>query len=319
MEVIFEVVNRAGRVLERHRASGSELTIGRAFDNELILSDETVSPHHARIETSAEGNVVLRDLNSLNGIRSDRHVRVDGTTPLHSGAEYGFGRARVRIYSTAHAVTETVRIGGLDWLVNRLGGAPVLSCIVCVVALVAITEQWLHTYSAVRWQQWGIGVFGVMMVGVVIAMFWAIVGRIVKHEGRFKTHLALVMLYLLLQSAIYFGYELLLFNSLNTPLSQVFSLGLSFLLLSGLIWLSLHIATNQGSAQRWKIAVATSGIFLCLSIYPKILDQTEFSTSPDYIKVIKPPAVRFARGNSEEDFVEKLPILFSQTNHDDNT
>jgi len=317
MEIVFEVVNRSGRVLERHRSRGTELTIGRAFDNKLILSDETVSPHHARIETTDRGAVVLRDLDSLNGIRNEQHERVTEKMPLHSGSEYSFGRARVRIYSTTHAVSDTVRIGGLDWLANRLGNAWVLASIVSLAALVAIIEQWLHTSSVVQWQQMGIGVVGVMTAAVIIAMFWAIVGRIIKHEGRFKTQLAIILLYLLLQSAIYFGYEILLFNSLHALVSTTLSVGLSFLLLCTLFWLNLHIATNQANAQRWQFAATISTILLCLSSYPEMLKRTEFSTTPEYIRVIKSPAARFTTGHDEDNFLGKLPNLFGQTNLND--
>ena len=262
---------------------------------------------------------MLCDLNSLNGIRTERHERVDGMTELRSGAEYSFGRARVRIYGTAHAVADTVRIGGLDWLVNRLGSTAALAVVMLPASVVAITQQWLSTYSVIRWQQMGISVFAVLTVAAVIAAFWAIVGRIVKHEGRFKTHLALVFLYLLAQSAIYFCYELVLFNSLSAVPSAVFGVGLSFCLLSTLIWLSLHVATSQSSTQRWKFAVGASSIMLCLSIYPEILERTEFSPSPDYVKVVNSPVLRSSRGASAKDFLEKSSTMFGQTNHDDDT
>jgi hypothetical protein len=319
MEVVFEVVSRAGRTIERHTAHAECLSIGRAFDNALILSDETVSPHHARLELDSNSTVVLLDLDSLNGVRTERHERIDGSTPLRSGEEYSFGRARVRIYETAHPVADTVRIGGLDWLINRLGSARLLAFILSIVAVVAIAEQWLNTYSVIHWQELTIGVFGVMAVGGVVAGFWAIVGRIAKHEGRFRTQLALVMLYLLLQSVIVYGYELLLFNSLNEGISTAVSLLLSFALLTSVLWLSLHIATHQASAQRWKIAASISGILLCISIYPEVLEQTEFSESPDYIKEIKPPAVRVAPGSEIDRFLESSAALFDATDHDDDS
>jgi len=317
VEVVFEVASRGGRMLDRHRARGERLSIGRAFDNTLILSDETVSPHHARLELDENGGVVLIDLDSLNGIRTERHERIDGSTRLSSGKEYSFGRARVRIYDTAHPVADTVRIGGLDWLINRLGGARLLAFVLSVVVVVAVTEQWLNTYSVVHWQELGIGVFGVLAAGAVIAMFWAIVGRIAKHEGRFRTQLALVMLYLLAQSVIVYGYELLLFNSLNVVISTTVSLLLSFALLTGVLWLSLHIATNQASALRWKIAASISAILLCISIYPEVLKQTEFAESPDYVKEIKPPIMRVAQGVNAGRFLENSAALFGATKHDD--
>lgn len=317
MEVIFEIVNRAGRTLERHKASGARLSIGRAFDNELILADETVSPHHAALETDERGEPVLIDLDSLNGIRSQRHDRIDGAASLRSGDIYSFGRARVRIYAAAHPVAATVRVGGMDWLINRLGSAAALSVILGLVASVAITEQWLNTYTQTRWQEMGIGLIGVMAAGLLIATFWAIVGRIAKHEGRFQTQLALVMLYLLLEGAIVTGYEWLLFNTLSVGVSTTVGLLASFLLLSGVLWVCLHIATNQPSAQRWKFAVSIAGILLCLSMYPKLLKQTGFSGSPDYINEVKPPAARIAGGDPVERFLEHAAALFAETAHDD--
>ena len=47
---------------------GSVLTIGRASDNSLVLSDSRVSRHHARLQ-SQRGTLVFRDLSSTNGSR----------------------------------------------------------------------------------------------------------------------------------------------------------------------------------------------------------------------------------------------------------
>jgi len=47
---------------------GTELTIGRAADNDLVLADGRVSRHHARI-TARRGTFVYRDLGSTNGSR----------------------------------------------------------------------------------------------------------------------------------------------------------------------------------------------------------------------------------------------------------
>jgi hypothetical protein len=45
---------------------GTELTIGRATDNDLVLSDSRVSRHHARI-AGRRGTLVFNDLGSTNG------------------------------------------------------------------------------------------------------------------------------------------------------------------------------------------------------------------------------------------------------------
>jgi len=96
MEVVFEVVSRGGHTIERHRAGGERIAIGRAYDNELILTDETVSPHHAVLETDANGRLFLVDTSSLNGVRSDRQGAAN-RIEIVSGETCTLGRARIRI------------------------------------------------------------------------------------------------------------------------------------------------------------------------------------------------------------------------------
>ena len=46
---------------------GTELTVGRAPENDVCLPDLNVSQHHARVGATAEGDIVIEDLNSTNG------------------------------------------------------------------------------------------------------------------------------------------------------------------------------------------------------------------------------------------------------------
>lgn len=302
MEVVFEVVSRGGHTIERHRASGERIAIGRAYDNELILTDETVSPHHAVLDTGPDGRMCLVDTGSLNGIRSDRHGAAQ-RIEIESGETCTLGRARIRIYAAEHPVSATVRVGELDGLINRLGSYPAVVTLIAAVAAVTVGELWLTSYSGIEWGQFGIGVFSVFTAVAAVAIFLAIIGRFIKHEGRLQTQFALVMAYLLAQSAIVLGYEIVLYNTLSPWFSAVLGLGASYLLLAFTLWLCLHIATNLGSAQRWKFAFALTSVLLCVSVYPEIVSRSEFSESPRYVKEVKPPALLVARGVDTSTFI----------------
>ena len=317
MELVFDVVNRAGRTLERHRACGLRLTIGRALDNDIILSDETVSPHHAVIRCSANGDVVVEDLESLNGTRAEFAVEPGSEVILRSGTEYSFGRQGVRIFNTDHYVPPAVKIGSADGIVNRLSSGRYLASSLSIALALAIGEQWLNTYKPVVWAEFAVGVFGVLAIGVALATFWAIVGRVIKHEGHFQTQLTLILVYLLIQSAIVSCYELVLFNSLNEIISACVFSALSFSVLAGVFWFNLLIATHLNSRQRWRFATVLSAVLLALSLFPEILKQTEFSDSPRYIKEIMPPFLRITDGNDVERFIEESSALFDETNQDD--
>lgn len=88
------------RVTVPHGASrlvefdGTELSIGRAADNDLVLADGRVSRHHARL-TGRRGTVVYVDLGSTNGSRVNG-VAV-GELVLGAGDRIELGDSRIEV------------------------------------------------------------------------------------------------------------------------------------------------------------------------------------------------------------------------------
>jgi hypothetical protein len=69
-------------------------TVGRAPDNDVVLLDESVSRHHARIETGPTGARVI-DLGSTNG--TWRNGKRAAEAPLRPGDEVRFGAVVARV------------------------------------------------------------------------------------------------------------------------------------------------------------------------------------------------------------------------------
>jgi pSer/pThr/pTyr-binding forkhead associated (FHA) protein len=62
----FLIVKFEGSVLQKVRANGGVITIGRGPDNSIAIDNLAVSNCHAQI-TSEQGRLVIEDLDSLNG------------------------------------------------------------------------------------------------------------------------------------------------------------------------------------------------------------------------------------------------------------
>src|SRR4051812_12074673 len=64
-----ELLSRQGEVLSRHRAEmGSEVRIGRGYDNDVIIDDSYVAAHHLRLVREEGGGLVAEDLGTANGL-----------------------------------------------------------------------------------------------------------------------------------------------------------------------------------------------------------------------------------------------------------
>jgi len=71
------------------------VTIGRAVDNTLVLSDERVSSHHARLDIGATG-VILTDLGSRNGTFAGG-IPVAGSREIAPGVEIALGGTLIEV------------------------------------------------------------------------------------------------------------------------------------------------------------------------------------------------------------------------------
>jgi pSer/pThr/pTyr-binding forkhead associated (FHA) protein len=75
----------------RVKLNGSQITIGRDEASTLVLTDDYVSNHHARIFASAPDRWLVEDLGSTNGTYLGQ-AKVTNPTPLTVGSKVRVGR-----------------------------------------------------------------------------------------------------------------------------------------------------------------------------------------------------------------------------------
>ena len=75
---------------------GDKLTIGKSRDNDLVLTDDTVSRHHCELERTDDG-VLVRDLGSTNHTKIERSGVQEAT--LAPGATLSVGSVEIRLQS----------------------------------------------------------------------------------------------------------------------------------------------------------------------------------------------------------------------------
>jgi hypothetical protein len=99
-----EILSRHRDVTSRVQIAGRSATVGRGYDNDVIVDDPYVAPHHLRVSRGEAGELVAEDLGSANGTYLDggkaRITRavIDGAKPLR------IGQTLLRVRSSAYAV-----------------------------------------------------------------------------------------------------------------------------------------------------------------------------------------------------------------------
>jgi len=100
----FLVVDEKGAT-NHYPVTGRSVTVGRAPDNTVMLTDEKASRHHCVLEMQPDKSWVLRDLKSRNG------TYMAGEQILETSIEFGeffqIGNAKIALYSEESSAFET--------------------------------------------------------------------------------------------------------------------------------------------------------------------------------------------------------------------
>ncbi|MEU1165779.1 FHA domain-containing protein, partial [Streptomyces sp. NPDC005921] len=98
---------------------GRVMRIGRALDNELVVSDLQVSRHHAEFHSTPDGRMEIRDLGSHNGTYvNGMPISKGGTAVLDANDIVGVGHSTFRI--VGDRLEEFVDTGEVSFSARRL-------------------------------------------------------------------------------------------------------------------------------------------------------------------------------------------------------
>jgi hypothetical protein len=287
--LIVEVLDRHGEVRLRRLLGGGSLTIGRAYDNDVVLDDPYVDARHARIVHDESGAAVLEDLGSVNALGGPNGARATRVA-LQPDVEVRVGRTRLRFRDPEASLPPALRDEPVErlripvWL-TRPGGQLVL---VAVAAGVTVWDTWTDSYSA---SGAGAGFNAALGFAVLISLWaglWAVAGRVAVHRGRFLSHVAMVsgVVTVGVVYGVASAWVTFLFpdNPLSSPVGEVVGAGLLAVLLAG----HLRLASRMTRRRRWTTGLVAGLALLAVGWLAGLPKRKQFSDVPAFTATLKP-------------------------------
>jgi len=207
---LVEVLERDGRVRRVFEVQHWPLTIGRALDNDLVLDDPHLAPHHARIELGVAGGAELEVLPSVNGAWI-------GKSRIAGGARAALGAPPAAAAGGAHA--ERAFTLGATRLKLRLAGdalAPERALepgarhgltIALALALWAflLAEHGIELDPGSKASDWLGPLLGLPAVLALWCGVWALATKLFQHRLEFWAHLGVAVRWMLLAEVVGFA------------------------------------------------------------------------------------------------------------------
>jgi hypothetical protein len=183
----IEVLSRHGDVAARSRIDSPEARIGRAFDNDVVVNDPHVAPHHLRIFRAEDGELVAEDLGTVNGLYSEHGARRVSRLALAAEPGIRIGRTILRVHDATHPVAEekplTPPRAHAEWAAG-LGG---------LLILLLLMVQWLNMTQEPSPNLLLLPILAFITVVAVWTTFWAVLSRIFFGQARFALQLRIAV------------------------------------------------------------------------------------------------------------------------------
>lgn len=311
MKLILEIISHSGDGSVTHKTVEEfPATLGRGYHNDIILSDPHVSAQHLSIDYDGE-NWWVEDLGSKNSFLINAKQQAGRKTSLQSGDVLKAGLTEIRVYSPSHPVPEEIVLQKANslflWLSRPLNVWASFFLSLGVMTGWAYLEVWSDQIGMTLAMAAG-GAFCSIMLW---AALWSVAGRLIKHRTHFRSHVALVSIYLI--GSAFFWYVQAYFNFLSNEnaLAVFFGYALNTLLFALLLYGSLALATRMTKRRRIQVSFyfsggAAAGIFLL-----GYASTMNFSPNPLYPSTLEPYLALFAPADTLDEFMAGNTAVFS--------
>jgi hypothetical protein len=314
MAVIVEVLNKQKKVTERHKFEQPEVTLGRAFDNDVILFNKHVCPYHAKLQQDEEGQWWLEDLSSVNGSFVAGPKAVLAKEQLRSGELCWLGEQALRLYDDAHPVAATLPFSLVGQKLQAMGHWFFILLFALVIAADHIVEIWLTLPKQVE-HLWPLRLTDIpknLLMFCIWPAVLALWSRFNQQESHFLPQLSLTYAALAC-SAVWGAFCYWLgFNLDGSAVAQVIEVvGYSLILgalFSGNLWLATHWPMRAQIAAALSLALlVNAGQWAAL-----VMPASPFDRSLHYDSRLLPLPFYVKEGRTMQEYEQDLQQLFEQ-------
>ncbi|HPY40647.1 MAG TPA: FHA domain-containing protein [Thiolinea sp.] len=252
-----------------YRLTTFPVRIGRALDNDVILSDPTVSAYHLEID-QVENDLVLRNLSKENGTRLNGKPLGEATLNLSQPASLRLGNRRARLLSAAMQVEQTSALYCNGFL--RVFCRPFCAISLAVFTTLAfLYEAYLQSIFNKEVVYYLSNVMPYLLGMIALALLIAGISRLANQRWEFFPALGLASLCMLMPHLLgELGHALNYFFTANWPLNGLLLLS-NFLIIPLLFYAYIRLVHH---AERWP-ALGIALLFSAPLLVYQAMDLTD--------------------------------------------
>ena len=242
-EIIIEEISRNHKLIHRHKLSRNKVSIGRNYQNDIILTDPHICPEHLSLKYS-QGIWYLNDNNSVNGTllenkqdkRQDAHQQV-----INDGDVIILGKSQLRVLFSDHQVSETIALSPFESLIDLIRHPIAVFISLALFMLIAGNISYLNQQVETNISQLFVSAFSMSLLFSLWPAGVALVSHLTKNEPRILAQFGISFVFFILMWFSDLLEEIVAFNSASNSALGLLTALLPILLAFSLFWLNSYI------------------------------------------------------------------------------
>ena len=311
MELIIEEISRGHKLIGRHKFATEEVSIGRGYHNDIIISDPHVCAQHLTIKNSGE-HWVIKDHNTINGSFLEHSSQKADGHIINSGDIITIGKSQFRFVFPHHPVEASVTLSPFESLINLARNPFILVASIALFTLIVGWSVYINSPSDVHFTQLLMSSINMTLMFALWPGLVALISHLTKHDARILTQLGVCFVFYNLTWVVDFLESLLNFNTSSqfvlTPLFIVLPISIAFCL----FWLNCYIGFHMPSKRRAIIAASLTALLFGGSYLNQLSKQPEFSIKPKFNNELMTPNFVFATSSDVDTFIINSDDLFNK-------
>jgi hypothetical protein len=313
MEIIIEEISRGHKLIGRHKFLKQSVSIGRGYQNDIIVSDPHVCSDHLSVEFDGE-HWLVTDSGSINGSFIEDSKDLLKQHRVQSGDIITLGKSQIRIVFPNHPVEESVTFSPFENLVDIARHPITLICSVVLFAFVSGFLYYLNSPKEVTFTQLLVPSIKMTLIFAMWPAGIAIVSLLTKHDTRILSQLGVCFVFFNLMWMNDILERFVQFNvSSQWPFMWLLTLipiGLAFCL----FWFNTSIGFHTTKQRRMAVSIGLTVLLFGGSALIKLSKKPDFIPFPRYNATLMTPDFHVTSSSSVDEFVEDSAKLFKRVN-----
>ena len=321
------------------------LTLGRALDNDVVIDDPYVAPHHARIDIDAAGELTLTVLTTVNGLElqgihlqagqssvlrptllptsTQPFTQTSTQTSMLTSLQLGQTRLQLRLPQDALAPEQPLPARALASAPSSLPASvpnaqasakarsrawPWLAGLALMVFEAA--SLWINLDPGADFSAWLPLMLGVPVALVVWCGVWALLSKLFNHDFDFSGHLKLALPWVLAIVVVQAWWPQI---AATLAVPTLWRLTPLLLALMAALWVKAHLSHVLPHKQRAvSVGVAAMALGAVAITAASNLRSNDSLSSSAYMSTLPLPALRLGSIGDDKKLLEGLAPLAAQ-------